>query len=196
MVPARRTSRAPEPRSLANPDAQVFCWRAATNGQAREGVGALAPTPLPTSEQSRRCASAQCRGAGTGHRGLTSNRRLQRGSLFSPPMMPRGQRVNGRDDGKLVSVLVTVRCPMQTWPIQDAKARFSEFLETCLAEGPQMVTKRGSEAAVLVPVDEWRRLKAAARPSLKQLLLSDQGRADLTLPSRGNARRRAPVPAR
>ncbi len=85
---------------------------------------------------------------------------------------------------------------MQTWPIQDAKARFSEFLETCLAEGPQMVTKRGSEAAVLVPVDEWRRLKAAARPSLKQLLLSDQGRADLALPSRGHARRRAPVPAR
>ncbi len=56
---------------------------------------------------------------------------------------------------------------MQTWPIQDAKARFSEFLETCLAQGPQMVTKRGSEAAVLVAVDEWRRLQAAARPSLK-----------------------------
>ena len=85
---------------------------------------------------------------------------------------------------------------MQTWPIQDAKARFSEFLETCLAEGPQMVTKRGSEAAVLVPVDEWRRLKAAARPSLKQLLLSDQGRADLVLPGRGQARRRVPAPAR
>jgi prevent-host-death family protein len=85
---------------------------------------------------------------------------------------------------------------MQIWPIQDAKARFSEFLETCLAEGPQMVTKRGSEAAVLVPVDEWRRLKAAARPSLKELLLSDQGRAELVLPSRGSGRRRAPVPAR
>jgi prevent-host-death family protein len=42
---------------------------------------------------------------------------------------------------------------MQTWPIQDAKARFSEFLERCLAEGPQMVTKRGAEAAVLVPVE-------------------------------------------
>ena len=39
---------------------------------------------------------------------------------------------------------------MQAWPIQDAKARFSEFLETCLAEGPQMVTKRGSEAAVQI----------------------------------------------
>lgn len=85
---------------------------------------------------------------------------------------------------------------MQTWPIQDAKARFSEFLETCLAEGPQMVTKRGSEAAVLVPVDEWRRLKAAARPTLKQLLLSDQARAELAIPSRGQARRRTPTTER
>ena len=80
---------------------------------------------------------------------------------------------------------------MHTWPIQDAKARFSEFLETCLSQGPQMVTKRGAEAAVLVPLSEWRRLQAAARPSLKQLLLSDQGRAELALPSRGQARRRA-----
>jgi prevent-host-death family protein len=85
---------------------------------------------------------------------------------------------------------------MQAWPIQDAKARFSEFLETCLAEGPQMVTKRGAEAAVLVPVDEWRRLKAAARPTLKQLLLSERGRADLIVPARGAARRRAPMAAR
>lgn len=85
---------------------------------------------------------------------------------------------------------------MQTWPIQDAKARFSEFLETCLSQGPQMVTKRGAEAAVLVPVDEWRRLQAAARPSLKQLLLSDSARATLTLPSRGHARRRPPAATR
>ena len=85
---------------------------------------------------------------------------------------------------------------MQTWPVQDAKARFSEFLETCLSEGPQMVTKRGAEAAVLVPVDEWRRLQAAARTSLKQLLLSDEGRGELTLPARGQARRRVPTAAR
>ena len=79
---------------------------------------------------------------------------------------------------------------MQTWPVQDAKARFSEFLEACMADGPQMVTKRGAEAAVLVPVDEWRRLQAAARPSLKQLLLSDEARGDLLIPPRGSARRR------
>lgn len=79
---------------------------------------------------------------------------------------------------------------MHTWPVQDAKARFSEFLDACLEEGPQMVTRRGAEAAVLVPVQEWRRLQAAARPSLKQLLLSDQARSDLIVPARGNAKRR------
>jgi prevent-host-death family protein len=80
---------------------------------------------------------------------------------------------------------------MQTWPVQDAKARFSEFLEACIAEGPQMVTKRGAEAAVLIPVEDWRRLQASARPSLKQLLLSDAVRGDLVLPARGQARRRS-----
>jgi prevent-host-death family protein len=79
---------------------------------------------------------------------------------------------------------------MQSWPVQDAKARFSEFLDACMADGPQLVTRRGAEAAVLVPVDEWRRLQAAARPSLKQLLLSDAARVELQIPARGAARRR------
>ena len=83
---------------------------------------------------------------------------------------------------------------MQTWPVQDAKARFSELLERCLAEGPQMVTRRGAEAAVLVPVDEWRRLQAAARPSLKQLLLSDSARSGaLTVRARGTSKRRPAI---
>ena len=79
---------------------------------------------------------------------------------------------------------------MHTWPVQDAKARFSEFLDACLSEGPQMVTRRGAEAAVLVPMQEWRRLQATARPTLKQLLLSDQARGDLVIPTRGQAKRR------
>lgn len=80
---------------------------------------------------------------------------------------------------------------MNTWPVQDAKARFSEFLEACLSEGPQMVTKRGTEAAVLVPVQEWKRLQVAARPSLKALLLSNQARGEISMPPRGRARRRS-----
>lgn len=79
---------------------------------------------------------------------------------------------------------------MKTWPVQEAKARFSELLESCIADGPQMVTKRGAEAAVLVPVQEWRRLQEAARPSLKQLLLADVGRTDSLTAPRRPARRR------
>lgn len=79
---------------------------------------------------------------------------------------------------------------MSTWSVQDAKARFSELLDACISEGPQVVTRRGSEAAVLVPVAEWRRLQAAARPSLKQLLMSDDARTDSLVPQRGKARRR------
>lgn len=79
---------------------------------------------------------------------------------------------------------------MNTWPVQDAKARFSELLETCINQGPQLVTKRGADAAVLVPVAEWLRLNNSAKQSLKSLLLSDDARGDLVLPARGKAVRR------
>ncbi|MHB8530965.1 MAG: type II toxin-antitoxin system Phd/YefM family antitoxin [Caulobacteraceae bacterium] len=81
---------------------------------------------------------------------------------------------------------------MTTWAVQDAKARFSEFLDKCLAEGPQIVTRRGTEAAVLVPARDWRRLQEAARRSLKELLLAPAPRGDIPLPPRGRSRRRAP----
>ncbi len=82
---------------------------------------------------------------------------------------------------------------MQTWPVQDAKAKFSEFLDACMAGSPQMVTKRGAQAAVLVPVEVWKRLQAAARPGLKELLLSDDARMDIPTPQRGRLRRRPAV---
>ncbi len=81
---------------------------------------------------------------------------------------------------------------MHIWPVQDAKARFSEFLDTCLEDGPQIVSRRGAEAAVLVPIGQWRKLQAASQPSLKDLLLSNSARADLEIPERGRRRRRVP----
>lgn len=82
---------------------------------------------------------------------------------------------------------------MTVWPVQHAKARFSELLDACQREGPQVVSRRGTEAAVLVPIDQWRRLQASARPSLKQLLLAPDARTNELVPSRGRARRRAVV---
>ena len=65
------------------------------------------------------------------------------------------------------------------WQEQDAKAQFSEFLEASLRDGPQIVTRHGVEAAVLVAIEEWRRMKHAARPTLKQLLLGPGARFEI-----------------
>jgi len=81
---------------------------------------------------------------------------------------------------------------VKSWPVQDAKARFSEMLETCLNEGPQLITKRGADAAVLVPLKDWQMLKRAAKPTLKELLLADVARGELNVPERGDKRRRTP----
>jgi prevent-host-death family protein len=83
----------------------------------------------------------------------------------------------------------------KTWPVQDAKARFSEFLKASLTEGPQVVTLRGVETAVLLPVSEWRSLRERARPGLKSLLLGPAPRGDLNTPPRGGRQRRMPKAA-
>lgn len=77
------------------------------------------------------------------------------------------------------------------WQVQDAKARFSEFLEASLKEGPQLVTRRGVETAVLVPIEQWRRLEREARPCLKDLLLASGVRTEQLTPPRTPHRQRA-----
>lgn len=78
---------------------------------------------------------------------------------------------------------------MPAWQVQDAKARFSEMLDNCLTEGPQVISRRGVEAAVLVPIDQWRRLQGNS-PTLKDLLLADHARGEIPVPPRGHRRRR------
>ena len=82
---------------------------------------------------------------------------------------------------------------MGAWQVQHAKARFSELLDACQREGPQVVSRRGIETAVLVPIEEWRRVQEAARPSIKELLMAPEARTDTLIPARGQARRRAVV---
>jgi prevent-host-death family protein len=82
---------------------------------------------------------------------------------------------------------------MGTWQLQDAKARFSEFLDAAIEKGPQVVTRRGVEAAVLVPIEEWRRMKQSNRPTLKDLLLGDGHRFDLEIHKRTKWKLRQPI---
>ncbi len=79
------------------------------------------------------------------------------------------------------------------WAVQDAKSSFSEFLDTTLAEGPQIVTKRGVETAVLLPIEQWRMLERMTRPDLKELLLAAEARTDDLAPPRGRYRHRTPL---
>jgi antitoxin Phd len=81
-----------------------------------------------------------------------------------------------------------------TWQVYDAKARFSEFLETTLKEGPQIITRRGVEAAVLVPIEEWRHLKERAKLSAPDPLLDPAGPHDIPLPPRRPVLKLRPFP--
>ncbi|MCY3738791.1 MAG: type II toxin-antitoxin system prevent-host-death family antitoxin [Gemmatimonadaceae bacterium] len=79
------------------------------------------------------------------------------------------------------------------WPVQDARMRFSELLETALAEGLQIVTRRGVDTAVLLPIEQWRRMERMTRPNLKELLLVSGARTSNLTPPRRQRRRRGPL---
>jgi len=49
--------------------------------------------------------------------------------------------------------------PPGHWPLQDAKAHFSELVRLVRSEGPQHVTVRGRDEVVVVSAEEFRRLK-------------------------------------
>jgi prevent-host-death family protein len=82
---------------------------------------------------------------------------------------------------------------VSSWQLQEAKSRFSAFLDAALKEGPQIVTRRGVEAAVLVPIEQWRRMQQASRPNIKEWLLGPGPRFDLILPKRTRWKRRPPI---
>lgn len=47
---------------------------------------------------------------------------------------------------------------MERWKLEDAKARFSEVVRRAGSSGPQLVTIRGKEAAVILAPEQYRRM--------------------------------------
>lgn len=43
------------------------------------------------------------------------------------------------------------------WTVAEAKAKFSELVEKAQTAGPQLITKNGRKAAVVVSAEEWER---------------------------------------
>ncbi len=63
----------------------------------------------------------------------------------------------------------------EVWSLQDAKNRFSAVVEAALAGRPQLVTRRGKPATVVIAAADYERLKALEmlhQPSLAELLLA------------------------
>ena len=47
------------------------------------------------------------------------------------------------------------------WPLQDAKARFSELVRKARSDGPQHVTVHGRDEVVVIAAEEFRRRQGA-----------------------------------
>ena len=60
---------------------------------------------------------------------------------------------------------------MRKWQMQQAKAKFAEVVKRAASEGPQIVTHRGTDAAVILSMEDYHRLEAK-RPSFVEYLLS------------------------
>ena len=54
---------------------------------------------------------------------------------------------------------------MHTWQLQEAKSRFSELVDLSLKDGPQLVTRRGHEAVVVLAAADYRHLSGDASPA-------------------------------
>ena len=57
------------------------------------------------------------------------------------------------------------------WQLQDAKSKFSEMVERALADGAQIITRRGRKTVVILPFEEYERLTQRT-DSLAQFLLA------------------------
>ena len=56
-----------------------------------------------------------------------------------------------------------------TWQLQEAKNKFSNLVERAQKEGPQVVTKHGKEAVVVLSADDFRKL-TRPKTNLRQFL--------------------------
>ena len=59
--------------------------------------------------------------------------------------------------------------PGNDWKLQEAKARLSELLKSAQREGPQQITVRGKQVAVILSRSDFDRL-AANKPSFVKFL--------------------------
>lgn len=58
-----------------------------------------------------------------------------------------------------------------TWQLQEAKNKLSEVVDTSLRQGPQIISRRGRNTAVVISYEDYQRY-IAPKKGLKKTLLS------------------------
>jgi antitoxin Phd len=81
-------------------------------------------------------------------------------------------------------------CKVDAWKLQDAKARFSEVVDRALHEGPQVVTRHGENAVVVVAYRDF--VGAEPAQDFKDFLMSIPRVGLDVKPSRRRPRRTQP----
>lgn len=59
---------------------------------------------------------------------------------------------------------------MSIWQVQEAKTRLSEVIEEAQNNGPQIITRHGTERAVVLSISDYR-ARTAHKPDLREYLL-------------------------
>jgi antitoxin Phd len=67
------------------------------------------------------------------------------------------------------------------WQLQEAKNKFSEVVEGALSQGPQLVTKRGVEAVIVLSCKDYRKLLVSQKTLSEFFRQSPLAGADLDL---------------
>jgi prevent-host-death family protein len=67
------------------------------------------------------------------------------------------------------------------WQLQEAKSKFSEVVDRALAQGAQIITRRGRNAVVVLPYAEYQRLTRQGDSLAQFLLASPLASSELTI---------------
>jgi antitoxin Phd len=86
---------------------------------------------------------------------------------------------------------------MQSWPVPEQESTLTELLEAAEKNGPQLLTRDGVEKAVVIPIDQWKRLAPSPencekKPTLLEVLQSGP-QFDLNITPRGSWKHRKPI---
>jgi antitoxin Phd len=70
---------------------------------------------------------------------------------------------------------------IQIWPLQEARDKLSQVIDSAISGGPQVITRRGVEVAVVLSYEEYKRMTATQHSLSEFFRQSPLAQVDLDL---------------